>query len=242
MTAAVPTTTPATATATAFHAQLLQATAAEREALYALPIIRDALAGRIALADYRAFLQQAYHHVRHTVPLLMACGARLPERLAWMRPAVGEYIAEEMGHEAWILDDLAACGVDRDAAEASQPAFATELMVAYAYDTIARGNPVGFFGMVLVLEGTSVALATRAAEVIETSLALPRNAFSYLRSHGDLDVEHVGFYENLMNRLSHPDDRAAVIHAARRFYRLYADVFRGLREADAAPPRLAEAA
>ena len=42
---------------------------------------------------------------------------------------------------------------------------ATELMVAYAYDTIARGNPVGFFGMVHVLEGTSVSrVATRALQ------------------------------------------------------------------------------
>ena len=62
-------------------------------------------------------------------------------------------------------------------------------MVSYAYDTIQRGNPVGFFGMVLVLEGTSVALATRAANSIQTSLDLPRNAFSYLLSHGDLDIE-----------------------------------------------------
>ncbi len=38
-------------------------------------------------------------------------------------------------------------------------------MVAYVYDYIARRNPVGFFGMVHVLEGTSTALATTAAQV-----------------------------------------------------------------------------
>ena len=37
-------------------------------------------------------------------------------------------------------------------------------MVAYAYDTVQRRNPVGFFGMVYVLEGTSVALALSAAD------------------------------------------------------------------------------
>ena len=74
-----------------------------------------------------------------------------------------------------------------------------------------------------------------AAETIETSLGLPRTAFSYLRSHGDLDIEHVGFFEKLMDRLDDADDQAAVVHAARRFYRLYGDVFRGLRApADAA--------
>lgn len=214
----------------AFHDRLLAETRAERAALLSIPIIQEALGGRIRREDYLAFLTQAFHHVRHTVPLLMACGARLPARLEWLRTAVGEYIEEEMGHHEWILDDLVACGADRDASERSQPAQATELMVAYAYDTIARGNPVGFFGMVLVLEGTSVALATRAAETIETTLGLPRNAFTYLRSHGDLDIEHAGFYERLMNRLDDEDDRRAVVHAAKRFYKLYGDVFRSLRD------------
>ena len=213
-----------------FHDRLLAETQRERQALLSIPIIQDALAGKIARDDYIAFLTEAFHHVRHTVPLLMACGARLPARLEWLRTAVGEYIEEEMGHHEWILDDLVACGADREQVADSLPAEATELMVAYAYDTIARVNPVGFFGMVLVLEGTSVALATRAAETIETSLGLPRNAFSYLRSHGDLDIQHVDFYERLMNRLDDEDDRRTVIHAAKRFYKLYGDVFRTLRE------------
>ena len=223
-----------------FHHQLLEQTRTERETLIGIPIIQSALAARIDRQDYIAFLTQAFHHVRHTVPLLMACGARLPARLEWLRAAIGEYIAEEMGHQEWILDDIAACGVDRQAAEDSQPSIATELMVSYAYDTIMRGNPVGFFGMVLVLEGTSVALATRAAESIEASLGLPRNAFGYLRSHGDLDIEHVGFYEGLMDRLEDPDDQRAVVHAAKRFYKLYGDIFRTLRDDVALP--LAEAA
>ncbi|WP_369943246.1 TenA family transcriptional regulator [Xanthomonas medicagonis] len=223
-----------------FHQRLLADTQAERAAMIAIPIIQSALAGQIAREDYIAFLGQAYHHVRHTVPLLMACGARLPARLEWLRTAVAEYIEEELGHQEWVLDDLAACGVDRAAAAASAPAAATELMVAYAYDTIARGNPVGFFGMVLVLEGTSVALATRAAQSIETSLGLPRTAFSYLLSHGDLDVGHADFFAGLMDRLDDADDQRAVLHAARRFYGLYGDIFRSLRTLPA--PRMAEAA
>ena len=212
-----------------FHDHLIAGTARERDALLGIPIIQQALAGTVNRDDYVAFLTQAYHHVRHTVPLLMACGARLPARLEWLRTAIGEYIEEEMGHQEWILDDLEACGADRASIEGAMPSEATELMVAYAYDTIMRGNPVGFFGMVLVLEGTSVALATRAAETIERTLGLPRNAFTYLRSHGDLDIEHTGFFERLMNRLDDPGDQAAVVHAARRFYKLYGDVFRGLR-------------
>lgn len=224
-----------------FYQRLLAATDAERTRFLSVPILGDALQGRITRQEYLAFLHQAYHHVRHTVPLLMACGARVSAHQEWLREALGEYIEEEMGHQEWILDDIVAAGGDRAAAAASRPTAATELMVAYAYDTIARGNPLGFFGMVLVLEGTSVAIATRAAEVIENALALPRTAFTYLRSHGDLDSQHIGFYERLMDRLDDPADQAAVIHAARVFYRLYGDVFASLREV-APVPAQAEAA
>jgi pyrroloquinoline quinone (PQQ) biosynthesis protein C len=211
-----------------FYERLLRETEAERDTLQSIPVIGDALTGRISRDTYRAFLTEAYHHVKHTVPLLMACGARLPERLEWLRDAVAEYIEEERGHQEWILDDIAACGGDRNAVRTGEPGQATELMVAYAYHVIDRVNPVGFFGMVLVLEGTSTALATRAAAAIQQSLGLPDAAFSYLRSHGHLDISHVDFYRGLMNRLEDPADQAAVIRAARMFYGLYGDVFRSL--------------
>jgi hypothetical protein len=215
-----------------FFQDLQEATVAERATLLAAPIIQDALGGRIRLHQYVAFLSQAYHHVRHTVPLLMACGSRLPQHLGWLRQATADYIAEEIGHEEWILSDIAACGADVEAVRASLPNACTEMMVAYAYHQIDRCNPVGFFGMVQVLEGTSVAVATSAAWGIRAALGLPDEAFSYLRSHGSLDIEHVGFFEGLMDRLEEPD-QAAVLHCARRFYRLYGDVFRSLPARDA---------
>ena len=101
-------------------------------------------------------------------------------------------------------------------------------MVAYAYDTIARRNPVAFFGMVLVLEGTSVALALSAADRIQACLGLPDGAFTYLRSHGVLDREHTHHLAALLDRVDDPADQSAVVHAARMFYRLYGDIFRGL--------------
>ncbi|MBI2379170.1 MAG: iron-containing redox enzyme family protein [Gammaproteobacteria bacterium] len=203
-------------------------TAQERAYLLAAPVIADCFAGRVNLAQYQAFLAEAYHHVKHTVPLLMATGSRLPERLEWLREAVAEYIEEETGHQEWILNDIAACGGDTEAVRRGQPAMATELMVAYAYDTVMRSNPVGFFGMVNVLEGTSIALASQAAGVIAGALKLPPQAFSYLLSHGSLDLEHIRFFEKLMNRLDDPADRAAVIHCAKVMYRLYGEVFRSL--------------
>jgi pyrroloquinoline quinone (PQQ) biosynthesis protein C len=217
-----------------FYSALCAATERERRTLLASPIIVDCLAGRVSRETYVAFLTEAYHHVRHTVPLLMACGSRLPERLGWLRDGIVKYIEEEHGHEQWILDDIDACDADSRAAATCAPSLATELMVSFAYDTIARRNPVGLFGMVYVLEGTSVTIASRAAEVIQARLALPDRAFSYLRSHGAVDVKHIGDFERLVNRFDDLDDRAAVLHCARVVFKLYGDMFRGLPRAVAA--------
>jgi thiaminase len=211
-----------------FYESLQEQTQAEREYLLAAPIFAEVLAGRISLDSYVAFLGQAYHHVKHTVPLLMACGARLPERLEWLRGAIAEYIEEEYGHQEWILNDIRACGADAEAVRSATPNLPTELMVSYVYDRIARDNPVSFFGMVNVLEGTSIALATQAAGIIQDRLQLPAQAFSYLTSHGSLDISHVEFFKTLMDRLDDPADQAAVVHTARVVYRLYGDMFRSL--------------
>ena len=208
-----------------FHDRLLAATATERDKFLAMPILQRALHRDISRENYLSFLEQAYHHVKHTVPLLMGCGYRLPEHHAWLREAIGEYIEEEMGHEEWILDDIEASGGDRKAARDATPFAATELMVAYAYDVIQRRNPIGFFGMVLVLEGTSAAIASRAAAAIKQQLNLPDNAFSYLSSHGVLDQGHIAFFQTLMNRITGNEDQNTVIHCANMFYRLYGNIF-----------------
>lgn len=211
-----------------FFQKLQQETETQRNYLMSSPIITNCLKGEINVNDYVAFLHQAYHHVKHTTPLLMATGARLPESKEWLREAVAEYIEEELGHQEWVLNDIEACGFDKEKARRSQPNLSTELMVSYAYDTVQRVNPLGFFGMVNVLEGTSIKLADLAADKIQGVLELPVNAFSYLRSHGALDQDHIKFYEGLMNRIEDPAEQAQIIHSSKVFYYLYGNIFREL--------------
>lgn len=220
-----------------FYQELAELTASERHYLQASPIIQDALRGTVSVPQYVAFLREAYFHVRETVPLLMACGSRLRHDQEWLRAAVAHYIEDEIGHDEWILSDIAHCGADSELVRNGRPSFETEMMVAYAWDTIQRGNPAGFFGMVYVLEGTSVTLATQAADAIRNSLELPKKAFTYLVSHGSIDQTHVQFLEELLDRFDDPADRAAIEHAARRFFRLYASIFRALPGAAEAAER-----
>jgi pyrroloquinoline quinone (PQQ) biosynthesis protein C len=219
-----------------FHERLNECTLADRQFLQDAPVIRRALAGDVTRELYVDFLTQAYHHVRCTVPLMMAVGARLPDHLAWLQPEILHYLEEEQGHDAWILNDIEAAGGDPIAGARSAPDVATDAMIAFAHDMVMRRNPVGFFGMVHVLEGTSVALALAAADRIQKSLALPGKAFTYLRSHGTLDQEHVQHLAGILDRLEREADREAVIRCARAIYWLYGSMFRRLDAAAGASP------
>ena len=211
-----------------FYDRLQQETAAAREHLLAAPIFERVRQGQLTLGEYAAFLVQAFHHVKHTTPLLMTTGGKIGQDREWLRDAIAEYIEEELGHQEWILNDIVACGFDRAKARASQPDFHTELMVAYTYDSIQRISPLAFFGTVQVLEGTSINIASDMADAIQKQLGLPNEAFSYLRSHGALDQQHIVFFENLMNRITDPGEQQIIIHNANVYYRLYGNMFRDL--------------
>jgi pyrroloquinoline quinone (PQQ) biosynthesis protein C len=123
---------------------------------------------------------------------------------------------------------LQALGVDKESVRYGKPSIHTELMVSYAYDQVVRNNPVGFFGMVYTLEKTSSTIATFAAEQIATGLSLPREAMSYMISHGSLDIEHMQDFEQIMNRLDSETDKAAVLYTVPIFYHLYTNIFKSL--------------
>jgi pyrroloquinoline quinone (PQQ) biosynthesis protein C len=216
-----------------FFQTLSDSTKNERAALLDSPLVHEAMGGRMGVDQYVAFLCQAFHHVKHTVPLMMAAGSRLPQEQEWLRVAVAEYVEEELGHQEWILSDIAACGYDPEKARISVPNRATEMMIAYAYYVIDRVSPIGFFGMVHVLEGTSITVADQAAACIAKSTGLSPKAFSYLTSHGALDIEHVKFFQGVMDKIDNENDQRLIIHCAKNFYHLYADVYRSVESAQA---------
>lgn len=207
-----------------FYERLQKETAAARAQLYTVPQLTDGLRGDISRETYIAYLTEAFHHVKHTVRFMMAMGARLPENKKWLHDAIAEYIEEEKGHEEWILSDIAAAGGDKEAARNATPNLETQVLVAYNYDYIARKNPVGFLGMVFMLESTSTQIASTGADAIMAGLKLPKSAFTYLYSHGALDIEHLKFFENLANQIDDPEDQAAIIEVAQNTFRLFAGV------------------
>ncbi|CAE6903557.1 TenA family transcriptional regulator [Vibrio sp. B1FLJ16] len=217
---------------TLFFEQLKQQTSSAQKIMLGAPVIADVQQGNISKQMYIAFLTQAYHHVKHTVPLLMACGGRLSADYEWVREAVAEYIEEEKGHQEWILNDIRACGGNADAVRNNQgegkAGQAIELMVSYLYHNIDRNNPLALFGMVWVLEGTSVGIGGQMAENIQSTLELLPSAMTYLVSHSVLDLDHLQFFESLMNKITKEEDKRVIIESANMVFSLYGEMLRAL--------------
>lgn len=216
----------------AFYDRLIDETATERAEFLAIPLIRSALAGTVPRKAYGMFLGQAYHHVKETCPLLALAATRCAEGDSGYRDALFTYIAEEAGHDRWILDDLRDIGCDADAVRNATPDPPCRLMVAYVYYAICTVSPYALLGMVHVLEGMSAALAGPAAAAMQRGFGVPDGkGFRYLKSHGVLDADHVAFFTELVNGIADPAAQHAIVDTARMVYPLYGGIFRAIGRA-----------
>src|SRR6202045_3636190 len=183
-----------------FYQQLVAQTADSREAFLSIPLVRSTIRNGASRNLYLDFLGQAYHHVKHTFPLLALAASRTSDER--YQDALVGYMEEERGHEKWILNDIHALGGDPDTVRDGQGGPACRIMVGYAYYAIEHISPYAFLGSVHVLEGMSVLLADQVADAMKLSLGLESDSdggFTYLRTHGSLDTEHVAFFRRLID-------------------------------------------
>jgi pyrroloquinoline quinone (PQQ) biosynthesis protein C len=210
-----------------FYDRLMRETERERSGFTSIPLIGEALRSGASRELYLDFLTQAFHHVKHTFPLLAFAAARTTDEA--YQDALVEYMEEERGHEKWILNDIEAMGGDAGAVREGKPGIACQVMVGYTYYAIEWVSPYAMLGSVHVLEGMSNLLADKAADAIRRSLAhRGKDGFSYLRSHGALDIEHVAFFKKLVNGITDASIQQIVIDASKVFYRLYGDIYHEL--------------
>lgn len=211
--------------AISLYERLTAETEAERDAFMSLPIIRAALRGDISKEIYLGYLSEAFHHVRHTVPLMAHVKEHLAEHRTAFHIGLAEYAVEKKGQERWILHDIEHAGGDALSVKDGKPSPATEQLVNFAYDYVTKVSPMAIFGMIYVIEGTGAGLAGKTAEHLMQRLDLPRKCFSYILSHGFSDLTDMTFFEGLMAQVTDPSEQDAIIHMAKRMFGFYGQVF-----------------
>lgn len=213
-----------------FFNKLQLATEPQRNQLYHNPRLLAALSGDISKTEYISYLTEAYHHVSHTVRFLMTMGSCLSPKQQFLLNDISKYIEEEVGHEEWILSDIEASGGNKIQARNSTPNLETQVFIAYIYDYIKRKNPIGLFGMVYMLESTSIAIADKGADALKTKLQLPKKAFSYLYSHGKLDHEHLRIFQNVLEKITNMEDQQAIIEVAQNCFILFGNILNSIKK------------
>jgi len=210
-----------------FYDRLMSETTIDREVFLAVPIVQYAIRHGASRSLYIDFLTEAYHHVKHTFPLLALAASRTSDDR--YQDALVEYMEEERGHEKWILDDIRAVGGNPDAVRSGSPGLPCQIMVGYAYYAIEHISPYSFLGSVHVLEGLSALLADMLADAMKKSLGQENDAgFTYLRTHGSLDTKHVAFFRALVDGFDEAATQRTIIDNAKIFYRLYGAIFQDL--------------
>jgi pyrroloquinoline quinone (PQQ) biosynthesis protein C len=210
-----------------FYDQLVKQTNTDKQKFYSRKIISSVLQEGVSKQLYLNYLTQAYNHVKYTCPLLeMSKNLMSLDKDKVFIDAFEEYIEEEKGHEEWILNDIKNIGGKPDGVRNSDGGIAVRALISFMKYSIEKISPYSMLGMIYVLEGTSVNIAQEAAEAIAKKNNLNLNkGFSYLISHGKLDLSHVEFYKKLVNQVEDVNLQKIIIDTAKTVFLLWGNVF-----------------
>ena len=199
-----------------FFISLVEMTDSSRRDLESLPKVHSLIHHGLPLAEYRAMLHDIYYVVQHFCPVMELAAARCaayPEVLHELR----ERIAEERGHDAWVLEDVEAVGGDVAAVRANPPSVPVQAMIAFNYDGAGRGHPCAVLGMLYMLEVVSSVYGGRVADSI--ARAIDRDVegagFKFLLSHASMDAEHMAKLNRLVKTISDPQAQGAIVNSTR---------------------------
>ncbi|WP_063765825.1 iron-containing redox enzyme family protein [Streptomyces cellulosae] len=190
---------------------------------------------------YPGYLGVMHGLIRASVPLMEAAGRRcadLPPGDPCAEPLARYFethIAEEQGHDDWLLKDLtAADGITPRAVLDSAPAADVAALAGAQYYWIRHYHPACLLGYIAVLEGCppDPDLARRLPGLT----GLPATAFRTLAAHAADDPGHLRELDRLLDELPlTPALAAAVAHSAAHTAGRAAALLRGLAQGDPDP-------
>ncbi len=153
--------------------------------------VEDIAAGRDVRAHYVNYIRQAYHYVRQTSSFTPLSARRMDAKHLALRQWILHHSAHEIGHALMALADLELPGHPIAQTEATEPLPGTWLWVNFFYYQVSVRPPFAAMGVLYFLEGMAARLAPIIGKQVAAALAPnERAAMSFLREHGELDVEH----------------------------------------------------
>jgi hypothetical protein len=137
---------------------------------------------------------------------VMQIASKQAEELAGRDPVAGllavyfsHHLVEERDHDEWLLDDMEACGINRELALTRVvPGPIAALLGAQTY-WVLQEHPVAFLGYIAVVEGNPP--VREHLDMIRESTGFPDEAFRCLREHADADRGHAAELREFIDSL-----------------------------------------
>ena len=160
------------------------------------------------------YLLTLYASMRATVPLLEA-GAERARALApsdavaaGLVPYFIEHAREELNHDEWLLEDMAALGLDAERARARHAPADVAAMVGTQYYWLEYSHPISLMGCFAVLEGSPPEV--EVLEQVAARTGIPAAAFRTLHKHAILDPHHRDDLDAVLDELPITPEHAAI--------------------------------
>jgi len=190
-----------------FFSELVTHTDETRRAFENNAVVLDAVSNGLPIERYRNLLLELYQIVWHFNPICAAGASRMADEYQGVRYYLYEHLHEESGHEEWVVNDLQAVGVSREAIHSHKPSVWTLGLIGYNRWAADRRNPCSVLGMMYCLEVIASVYGGPFASAIHDSLLLQGSSgISFISSHATLDVNHMAALRCALDLLT---DRAA---------------------------------
>ena len=141
---------------------------------------------------YPLYLERLHGVATGAVPLMRRALARCVElddpASRVLGPFLEHHIPEEMGHDDWLLEDIAALGGDPDEVRRRLPSAAAACSNGAQLWWMEHAHPVALLGHAEVLEGSPPAL--EMLDEFEARTGLPRVGMMFFRRHAEIDLRH----------------------------------------------------
>ena len=211
-----------------FFLTMIEATDANRREMEAIPKIHSMIHHGLTLPEYQAFLHDLYHVVWHFCPAMAAAASRMSDDFRQVRYELYGDIAEEQGHEGWVLEDIAAMGGNVDGVKATPPSAPVQAMIAFNYASSEREHPCAILGMLYTLEVMSSVYGGRVSDSIARALErdVEGGGFKFLSSHASMDLDHMAKLNRLVKTIEDPRAQAAIINSVRVNFYLFGQMFK----------------
>lgn len=176
------------------------------------PFMKHLRDGQHVRPLYEAYLKEAYHFVRLTSSYTPLGGRRLDPSMRAFRQWILHHSAHEMGHEDMALNDLVRLGHARADILASKPLAGTVAWQHFFYFQVVERPPLAAMGVLFFLEGMAAKLSPVVVGKILPALeGDAKIAITFVREHGDLDVEHSAELRDMLDRYVRTEEDVAVL-------------------------------